>query len=298
MFASHLGEFAGLAAALLWAVTAMLYFHIGRSIPPLTLNLYKGVLASTMLAVALAVQGSLFIAGDATALAWLLASGAVGIGIGDTAFFAALNRLGERRTVLMAETLAPPLTTLIAMVVLAELLPLAAYLGMALTLLGVAWVIVDRGIGDPRDREHLKSGVVYAMVAALCQAIGAVISRGILTTTDIGPMQSALVRMLGGVAILLVWLPASGRPLLPSSARRTTIWRWILLATFIGTFIGITLQQIALQNADAGIAQTLLATSSLFVMPLVVLRGESVSLRAVCGAVMAVGGIAMLFAAS
>lgn len=298
MFASHLGEFAGLGAAMLWAVTALLYFQIGRRVPPLALNLYKGVLASAMLAIALAAQGKLWLAGETTALLWLATSGVVGIGIGDTAFFAALNRLGERRTVLMAETLAPPLTTLIAMVVLAELLPLTAYLGIALTLFGVAWVIVDKGVGEPRDREHLKLGVVYATIAALCQAIGSVISRGVLTTTDITPMQSALVRMLGGVAILLVWLPASGRPLLPAGARQASIWRWILLATFMGTFIGITLQQVALQNADAGIAQTLLATSSLFVMPLVVLRGETVSLRAICGAVVAVAGIALLFAAS
>lgn len=298
MFARHLGEFAGLGAALLWAVTALIYFQIGRSIPPLALNLYKGVLASAMLSIALASQGELLTIRDPTAVVWLLASGVVGIGIGDTAFFAALNRLGERRTVLMAETLAPPLTTLVAMVVLAELLPFMAYVGMALTLVGVAWVIVDRGIGDPRDRAHLKLGVLYATIAALCQAIGSVISRGVLTTTDIGPMQSALVRMLGGVAILLLWLPLSGRAYLPTAARQLGIWRWIVLATFTGTFIGITLQQVALQNADAGIAQTLLATSSLFVMPLVVLRGESVSLRAVCGAVMAVGGIALLFAAS
>ena len=43
-------------------------------------------------------------------------------GIGDTAFFAALNRMGERSTLLVAETLAPIFTALLAVVWISEIL--------------------------------------------------------------------------------------------------------------------------------------------------------------------------------
>ena len=59
-------------------------------------------------------------------------------------------------------------------------------------------------------------------------------------------------------------------------------------------YLAIWLQQISLQHTATGVAQTLFATSPVFVLPMVVLMGERVSLRAVCGALAAVAGIALL----
>ena len=68
---------------------------------------------------------------------------------------------------------------------------------------------------------------------------------------------------------------------------------WI--SSFIGTFLGIWLQQISLKYAAAGVAQTLFSTSPLFVIPIVILTGERVSLRAVLGALLAMIGVGFLF---
>jgi drug/metabolite transporter (DMT)-like permease len=72
-------------------------------------------------------------------------------------------------------------------------------------------------------------------------------------------------------------------------------WATIILTVFIGTFLGIWLQQISLKYAAAGIAQTLFATSPLFVVPIVIFTGERVSLRAVLGALLAMAGVGFLF---
>ena len=69
----------------------------------------------------------------------------------------------------------------------------------------------------------------------------------------------------------------------------------MLIAVFIGTYIGIWLQQVSLKHSAAGIAQTLFATSPLFVLPLAACLGERVSLRAIWGAMIAIGGVALLF---
>ena len=76
---------------------------------------------------------------------------------------------------------------------------------------------------------------------------------------------------------------------------RNQLWRLVVAATFVGTFLGVVLQQLALKHAQAGVAQTLLGTSALFILPLVAWRGERVSLRAILGAAVAVVGVAMLF---
>jgi drug/metabolite transporter (DMT)-like permease len=59
--------------------------------------------------------------------------------------------------------------------------------------------------------------------------------------------------------------------------------------------MGISLQQFAFKFANTGVAQTLLSTSPLFILPITVALGEKVSLRAVAGVVVALAGIAMLF---
>ena len=63
-----------------------------------------------------------------------------------------------------------------------------------------------------------------------------------------------------------------------------------------GTCGGLWLSAYGLLHAEVGVAATLNSTSPLFVLPLsLLLQGEKISLRAVCGAFVAVGGIAVFF---
>ncbi|MDP8963547.1 MAG: DMT family transporter, partial [Cyanobacteriota bacterium] len=102
------GELAALGAAFLWALSAVIYAHLGQKIPPLLLNLSKGVIAIALIAFTLILQGDYFpTAINAITLTILLLSGVVGIGLGDTFYFEALNNLGARRT-LLVQALAPP----------------------------------------------------------------------------------------------------------------------------------------------------------------------------------------------
>ncbi len=42
---NFMGEIAALSAALLWAISSVVYTRLGLKIPPLKLNLYKGIIA-------------------------------------------------------------------------------------------------------------------------------------------------------------------------------------------------------------------------------------------------------------
>jgi len=290
------GQLAALIAAFLWALATTIYGSVGQIIPPLELNLTKGVLATAMLLLTLLLRGGLLISIEPWALALLLFSGVVGIGLGDTAYLASLKRLGPRRTLLL-EMLAPPSAGLIALVLLGEKLSAIAWLGIALTLVGVAWVVTERAPGQPGNREHVWRGIGFGIAAALAQASGAALSHAALVRTSVNPLLSALLRLAAGVLTLLIWLPLTkrspGRWLKVERPRR--LWGVILFATFVGTYLAIWLQQTSLKLTDAGVAQTLLATSPLFALAIGAWKGEKISLRAIVGVFIALVGIGLLF---
>ncbi|KPK70089.1 hypothetical protein AMJ71_08580 [candidate division TA06 bacterium SM1_40] len=290
------GELAALSAAFLWALATVAYGRAGKHVPPLELNLVKGILAIILLSLTLLPQGELLVAIDRFSLLLLLLSGAVGIGFGDTAYFESLRSLGARRALLLG-ILAPPLAALMALAFLGEMLNPGAWFGIALTVLGVAWVVTERVPRLSHEAAHLRRGVWFGVLAALAQAAGAVISHAVLTQTAISPLPSALLRLVAGVVTILVWILVRrqpvGRWLRIEQSRR--LWAVIAFATFTGTYLGIWLQQTSLKFAEAGVAQTLLATSPLFVLPVAAGMGERISPRAIAGAFIALAGIALLF---
>jgi drug/metabolite transporter (DMT)-like permease len=290
------GELAAVSAAFLWAMGAVVWSRVGQRIPPLELNLIKGGIAIALLILTLLLQGQLLPDINPTALLLLMLSGVVGIGFGDTAYFSALNCLGARKTLLI-ETLAPPLTAVLALIFLQEQLTSGAWCGILLTILGVAWVITERTPGSTGDTTHQLRGIGWALLAAAGQAIGAVLSRAALTQSSISSLWSTLVRLSAGEVILLL-LILLGRRQVNNWLKPLPSWKLlgaIALTSFASTYLGIWLQQISLKFAPAGIAQTLSATSPLFVLPIALWMGETIGFRAILGVFVTLGGVALLF---
>ncbi len=100
-------------------------------------------------------------------------SGLAGIGLGDTAYFQALPRLGSRRTVLLTQCLIAPFAMLIEWLWLGTRLHLTQIVCVAVILSGV---VIALAPGD-----HLKFtprrlwiGILASAIAALGGAFGAV----------------------------------------------------------------------------------------------------------------------------
>ncbi len=291
------GELAALGAAFLWAAASVLYGRIGQYLSPLKMNLIKNLIAVAMvLAVLLPGGRGLFSGIDLFAGILLLLSGGIGIGVGDTAYFGALTHLGARRAILLM-ILSPPITGILALIFLAENLSFGAWLGVMLTITGVAWVITERDSAADFGTNHKPLGIALGLLAAVGQAVGAIMSHAAFLHLNISPLRSALIRLLGGTLIVLICLPllkdSPGRGY--ENLRSFRRWRTIIFTVFIGTFMGIWLQQISLKYAAAGVAQTLFATSPLFVIPMVAVMGERISLRAFLGAILSIVGIGFIF---
>ena len=290
------GELAALSAAFLWAISSAGYSLLGQKISPLKLNLFKGLIAIALIFITLIISGKLQTEVNLVTINLFLMSGIIGIGLGDTAFFSALKNMGARRTLLMA-TLSPPITALLGLIFLEEQLTFAAWCGILITGIGVAWVISERTPNAAISNINIRQGIVWATLAAIANSTGIIISRFALLSSDIIPLWSTLFRLIGGtiIVVLLLFVQRVNQGELGKINWSMKLLGGIFIATFGGTYLAIWLQQTSLKFAPAGIAQTLLATSPIFIIPIAAQMGEKISIRSVFGVLVAVVGISLLF---
>ncbi len=148
------GELAALGAAFLWAIASILFADIGRHIRAINLNLLKGVFACCLMLIVLSFGTVLGISElhlntilsmSPTSIFLLFISGAIGIGAGDTAYFACLRRIGPQKG-LMLESTAPIIAALLATCPLFGMLigfalgqkqPFMVWLGLAFGIFGI-----------------------------------------------------------------------------------------------------------------------------------------------------------------
>ena len=308
-YISFWGELAALSAACLWALGSVIYTHAGARIPALELNLIKTVVAIAFLIPTLLLQGITTPTASPLPLYLLLLSGVVGIGLADTFFLEALKQLGARRTLLI-KTLDPPIAALLSTIFLQEKLSAIAWCGILLVILGVAWVVTERvpGVSSSASTGGKSAtsipvcGIICGLLSAVGQAIGAVLSRQAFVQTNISPLWSVLLRLAGALLVIILWMLVKRypvglwlKPLVTDKDRSLSrILGAVIFAAFASTFLGIWLQQTALKFTAAGIAQTLSATSPLFVLPIVIWMGEVVSLRAFVGVLISLVGVGLL----
>ncbi|MBV6621765.1 MAG: DMT family transporter [Rivularia sp. (in: Bacteria)] len=290
------GEVAALSAACLWSIASVVYSKLGARIPPLQLNLIKGIIAIALFLFTILAKGELFPSIATLPMCLLLSSGVIGISLGDTLFFNTINSLGARRALLM-QTLTSPMSAIFGLIFLQEKLNALAWCGILVTILGVAWVVSERTTDIKNiSTIEFKKGIVFGLLTALSGAIGAVLSRSAIADTVISPLWAALLRLSAGTLILLIWkLSKSQTSFRLNDLLDSRVIFGTFFAAFCGTYLGIWLQQTAIKLTSVGIASTLLQTSPIFVIPFAISMGEKVSIRAILGVFISITGIALLF---
>lgn len=286
-----MGEIAALSTALCWAVAARMFRILGSNFSPLALNLWKGLAAIAILM----VITQFFVPSiplSNQAIFWLLLSGVIGIGLGDTFFFQALNKIGDSQSILVAETLAPIFTALLAMAWISEWLTWQQWLGVALVLFSVDMIIKIQKRSE--QDVFVLSGYVYAGLAALCQAVGAVLSRDILTSTGIDAFNASQIRLIGGLAIIVILMLITKQKWLPKTEDAKRTWLFFTGATVIGTFAALYLQMVAFTYTKAAVVQTLFATSVILSLVVAKVLGEKVSGKTAIWSFVALVGVGIL----
>ena len=292
-----LGELLAILAALVWALSTILYKGFSHHLTPMQLNISKGVLASALMLVTLVITQDFAIPTQITSWLWLIAGGVIGIAIGDSAYFAALRNIGPART-LVIESLAPALVGIFNIILLSHYLSAFAWFGIALTSVGVV-IAIKPAKGLPSvDNKHYRVGVLCALAAAICQALGMVMSKGALNNEEMSSLWAALIRLASGtltVALVVAMFKSSDFKQ-ALTLKGISGKHWFFVAVFLGTFLGLWLQLGAVKYTDPAIAQTIFATAPLIVMSIGFFKREPVTNRMLIGGLLALVGVAVLLA--
>ncbi|WP_247687282.1 DMT family transporter [Pseudoalteromonas luteoviolacea] len=290
-----IGEIAAFCAAAVWAFSTLLYKRFSHHLNPLELNVAKGVIASALMGVILLLTWDSQLPTSHISWGWLIASGIVGIAIGDSAYFAALRNIGPART-LVIESLAPAIAGLLNIALLGVYLSATAWLGILVTTLGVVIAVKPSQKLPKLDKDIYRKGVLFALGAATCQAAGMVLSKGALNNGDISSLWAAMIRLAAGTLVVAMIVAVIKHSSLTRAITLKGIEgkAWLFAAVFFGTFIGLWLQLVSVNNTDPAVAQTIFSAAPLMVMTMSLIRREHVTRAMILGGITALVGIVLL----
>lgn len=288
-----LGEGLALASALAWAFGVILYKQLGAHLSPLALNLAKNLIVLAALVPLLLVwHGSDWPWPNASAIAICLLSGLIGIGIADTLYFRALNRIGAGRMGIVGNIYSP-FVIVLAVVFLGERLNLAQIGGFALVTAGVLAINQPHGHDDVPRRE-LAIGIVTGVLAVLLMAIAIVMVKRVLEAGDV--MLIAAIRMVGGVlgmlALAAVLRLPIATPHAPLGGRGIGM---LVTAALVGQLLSMLLWLGGFKYTSASIAAILNETASVWIVLLAwLLLREPMSARRIVGIALTISGVSVM----
>lgn len=288
-----LGEFFSLACALAWSVAVILFKRSGESLAPLPLNLFKNTLAAALFVLTiLLVQGAQWPDIPGGVLPWILFSGFLGIGIGDSLYFKSLNAIGAARMA-VAQTLYTPFVILLSMLFLGERLSPVQIAGVGCVLAGILFVTYTPAL-EPADRKRLGEGVFYAGLSVLAMAAGIVTAKPLLERYDF--LWVVLLRIVGGLLGLVVFMAWRIRPsALMAAYRGVHHWPTVIAGAVVGMYVSTMLWLAGYKYTQASIAAVLNEMAALFILALSVLfLRERVTPRQFAGTLLAMVGVALV----
>ena len=297
---------AALLAALCFAISAICAYRSSTQIGGVEANFWRICMAAFCLALWANFFGGRM---DGQAFPWFAVSGVFGIGLGDTAYFQALPRLGSRRAVLLTQCFIPIFAIMIEWLWLGTRLSPAQLSFIAIILTGVA-IALAPGDHAKISRHQLLVGISYTAFAGLCSAFGAVLSRKAYFIAHAAgefpdPGTTGYQRVLGGLLIPAIILLATKwksarvhggmfeqKTLRVSREKWKRIWPWVFGNSLAGQTLGVTCVQWALERTPTGIVMTVVATTPLILLPMTrIVDHEKIGARSLAGATVAVAGV-------
>jgi drug/metabolite transporter (DMT)-like permease len=278
-----IGHQAALAAAMAWTTASALWRSLSQFGTAIELNGLKNGLALLFF---LPFLFTLPWTDQTGAIVVLLLSGVIGIAAGDSFYLGGLRRLGTQRA-LTVEAIGPVLASMGGVLMMGDTVRPAAWAGALLV--SCAVVLVAQQSKASSATNGTAFGLLLCVLAVMCGLSGAFLSRHVLITSSLSPMQTAAVRLLGGWLGLLPLL--RGR-LSPKHLPKGVVAK-VVLATLLGTNLGIVLQQIVFQSLPVGQGITLMSTAPVMALFLHRLEGESLQWQGVVAGLLAVSGVAL-----
>ncbi len=286
------GEFYALACALVWAIAVVLFRKSVAGTGPIALNLFKNSVAALAYLLTMVLLGLPFFPAEAIGSDWavLFLSGAIGIGIADSLFFASLHRLGAGRQAIV-DCAYSPCVLLCAWIYLDE--TISIFLLVAIVLMVLAILI---GTYDPRApaRRELWKGVCFGLAAVSLMALGIVIAKPVLETSEV--WWATTVRLLGGQCFLALFvISPRQRADIKRCFRPSRSWKLLVPASLVGTYLALLLWILSYKYTEkATLAGLLNQSSTIFILILAALfLKEPITRRTLAAITLGLAGVVL-----
>ena len=294
---SHTGEFAALAVAIFWTITALAFESASRKVGSLTVNILRLSLAFFFIGFFTLISRGHFLPVDASVhnWIWLALSGIIGLVLGDYFLFRSYPMIGSRFSMLIM-TLAPPLAAIFGYFILGESLTLIQMAGMIIVILGISLAIFKKPVRGERLAFKISTaGLVFAFIGALGQGLGIVLSKYGMEGYD--AFASTQIRIIAGVAgfvIIITLLRRWGN--VAAAIKNPPAMKVLVLGAFFGPFLGISFSLLSIKHTQAGIASTIMAIVPVLILaPSAWIYKEKITAVEIAGAIISVAGVAFFF---
>jgi drug/metabolite transporter (DMT)-like permease len=284
------GITAALGSAASWAVGSFLFKALGEVFSPLALTLSKGVLSLGLLGAVMVVMGPE--SQGFGSLALLALSGLLGIALGDTFFFEALNGLGPQPLLVLA-VLGQVLTVVAAVVFLHESPTLGAWIGVCLVIAGVAAVLQAKLTGE--EKATGLRGIAFGLLAVVCMCASNIVAKAALQERS-DTIEATFVRMCAGtLGVLLFGLATKRLTAWVVPLRDLRMLGLFIVSVAVVTFGGFWLSMVAYKYIPVSIASCLTSTEPVFALILAAaLWKEKLTVRVVGGTLATMLGVVFI----
>jgi drug/metabolite transporter (DMT)-like permease len=295
-----IGEFAALATASLFGITAWIFTSTGRAVGSQVTNRLRLSFALIYLMILnlILFHEPLPFSTDASRWLWLSLSGIIGLSLGDAFLFQSFVAVGPRLGSLLL-SLAPIFSAIIAWLFFGETLTMVQIIGIVFALAGIAWVIASTQDSPNAQQDDARRGVIFGILAALGQTAGLVLSKKGMSG-DFPPFQGNAIRMLAAVIFIWVWtaFDRNGNGTFSILRAKPQVIPLLMIGAFIGPVLAVSLSLFSVQHAVLGVASTLMSLTPVIILPIShFVFKEKIGWQAILGTALAIAGVAVLFLA-
>lgn len=297
MLKNHIGEFAALAVAMFWTITALSFESASNKVGSLAVNLIRLIFGLIFLSAFSYFRRGLPLPTDASAHQWfwLSFSGLIGFVLGDLFLFKSFTIIGSRLAMLIM-TLVPPITALFGFLFLSEKLSWFNLLGMLVTFGGIFMTIFSKENHEEKLRLNLPlKGFLFALGGAFGQALGLVLSKKGMGTYD--PFAATQIRIITGIiGFSAIVILLNRKEQVQKAFTNFHGMVGITIGSFFGPFLGVSFSLLSIQYTKTGIASTIMALVPVIIIaPSVLVFKQKVTLKEIIGAIISVIGVALFF---
>jgi DME family drug/metabolite transporter len=304
MSAAIIGEFAALGAAIPWAVAPIMYKKALTGVSPVSANIVRCASNAAFLALFLAASGLAGVLASLplSAVAIVIASGLIGLAIGDTLYMFALKSIGVARAVPLATSY--PLFSLVwATLLLGQPVTVTALTGTFVILLGI-WLLSREKV-DSKFHVHGKvelTGVSVALLTAVAWSVSITMMDFAVTMPGVVSGLAAnyaivTVRIAGMSLVLLALAPLLDR----ERGFLKLSWRTVVLLCvggLVANGLGWVLMNYSFLNIAESQAVPISSTTPLFsALAGFAFFREKITRDNTLGAIIVVAGVVLIFIA-